>query len=65
MIEAYTDGKDLVFEAIFNYSDLLKMLREDFPDKSDEQIKNTLYYVATTIHPYLLDRIYERLSRVG
>ena len=64
MIEAYTDGKDLVFEANFDYHDLLKMLREDFPDKSEEQIKNTLYYVATTIHPYLLDRIYERLAKL-
>lgn len=54
-------SKRLVFEATFDYADLCFMLRRDFPDKTEEQMKSAIRYVETTLHPHLLDRLYETL----
>mgnify|MGYP003621202515 FL=1 len=44
-IDDWVVNGDIVFDAVFDFHDLLNALREDFPDLSERQVKGVMYGV--------------------
>ena len=44
-IDDWVVNGDIVFDAVFDFHDLLNALREDFPDLTERQVKGAMYSV--------------------
>ena len=44
-IDDWVVNGDIVFDAVFDFHDLLNALREDYPDLSERQVKGVMYGV--------------------
>ena len=44
-IDDWVVNGDIVFDAVFDFHDLLNALREDFPDLTERQVKGVMYSV--------------------
>ncbi len=44
-IDDWVVNGDIVFDAVFDFHDLLKALQEDFPDLTERQVKGVMYGV--------------------
>ena len=44
-IDDWVVNGDIVFDAVFDFHDLLNALREDFPDLTERQVKGVMYGV--------------------
>ena len=44
-IDDWVVNGDIVFDAVFDFHDLLKALSEDYPDLSERQVKGVMYGV--------------------
>ena len=44
-IDDWVVNGDIVFDALFDFYDLLKALQEDFPDLTERQVKGVMYGV--------------------
>ncbi len=48
-IDDWVVNGDIVFDAVFDFHDLLNALREDFPDLTERQVKGVMYGVLANM----------------
>ena len=55
---------DIVFDAVFDFHDLLNALREDFPDLTERQVKGVMYGVLANMVNKVEDALWDAADRL-
>ena len=55
---------DIVFDALFDFHDLLKALQEDFPDLTERQVKGAMYRVLIAMTNLVEDSLWDAAGRL-
>lgn len=63
-IDDWVVNGDIVFDALFDFHDLLKALQEDFPDLTERQVKGAMYSVLVTMTNLVEDSLWDAAERL-
>ena len=63
-IDDWVVNGDIVFDAVFDFHDLLNALREDFPDLSERQVKGVMYGVLADMVNKVEDSLWDAAERL-
>ena len=63
-IDDWVVNGDIVFDAVFDFHDLLNALREDFPDLSERQVKGVMYGVLADMVNKVEDALWDAAERL-
>ena len=63
-IDDWVVNGDIVFDALFDFHDLLKALQEDFPDLTERQVKVAMYSVLVTMTNLVEDSLWDAAERL-
>ena len=63
-IDEWVVNGDIVFDAVFDFHDLLNALREDFPDLSERQVKGVMYGVLADMVNKVEDALWDAADRL-
>ena len=55
---------DIVFDALFDFHDLLKALQEDFPYLPERQVKGAMYRVLVAMTNLVEDSLWDAAERL-
>ncbi len=58
-IDDWVVNGDIVFDAVFDFHDLLNALREDFPDLTERQVKGVMYGVLANMVNKVEDALWD------
>ena len=63
-IDDWVVNGDIVFDAVFDFHDLLKALQEDFPDLTERQVKGAMYSVLVDMTNLVEDSLWDAAERL-
>ena len=63
-IDDWVVNGDIVFDAVFDFHDLLKALQEDFPDLTERQVKGAMYSVLVDMTNLVEDSLWDAAGRL-
>ena len=63
-IDDWVVNGDIVFDAVFDFHDLLNALREDYPDLSERQVKGVMYGVLADMVNKVEDYLWDAAERL-
>ena len=63
-IDDWVVNGDIVFDAVFDFHDLLKALQEDFPDLTERQVKGAMYSVLVAMTNLVEDSLWDAAERL-
>ena len=63
-IDDWVVNGDIVFDAVFDFHDLLNALREDFPDLSERQVNGVMYSVLVDMTNLVEDSLWDAAGRL-
>ena len=63
-IDDWVVNGDIVFDALFDFHDLLKALQEDFPDLTERQVKGAMYRVLVDMTNLVEDSLWDAAERL-
>ena len=63
-IDDWVVNGDIVFDAVFDFHDLLKALQEDFPDLTERQVKGAMYSVLVAMTNLVEDSLWDAAGRL-
>ena len=63
-IDDWVVNGDIVFDALFDFHDLLKALQEDFPDLTERQVKGAMYSVLVDMTNLVEDSLWDAAERL-
>ena len=63
-IDDWVVNGDIVFDAVFDFHDLLKALQEDFPDLTERQVKGAMFSVLVAMTNLVEDSLWDAASRL-
>lgn len=63
-IDEWVVNGDIVFDAVFDFHDLLNALREDFPDLTERQVKGVMYGVLANMVNKVEDALWDAADRL-
>ena len=63
-IDDWVVNGDIVFDAVFDFHDLLKALQEDFPDLTERQVKGAMYSVLVAMTNLVEDSLWDAAGRM-
>lgn len=63
-IDDWVVNGDIVFDAVFDFHDLLNALREDFPDLTERQVKGVMYGVLANMVNKVEDALWDAADRL-
>lgn len=63
-IDDWVVNGDIVFDAVFDFHDLLNALREDFPDLTERQVKGVMYGVLADMVNKVEDALWDAADRL-
>lgn len=63
-IDDWVVNGDIVFDALFDFHDLLKALQEDFPDLTERQVKGAMYSVLVAMTNLVEDSLWDAAERL-
>ena len=63
-IDDWVVNGDIVFDAVFDFHDLLKALSEDYPDLSERQVKGVMYGVLADMVNKVEDALWDAADRL-
>lgn len=63
-IDDWVVNGDIVFDALFDFHDLLKALQEDFPDLTERQVKGAMYSVLVDMTNLVEDSLWDAAGRL-
>ena len=63
-IDDWVVNGDIVFDALFDFHDLLKALQEDFPDLTERQVKGAMYSVLVAMTNLVEDSLWDAAGRL-
>ena len=63
-IDDWVVNGDIVFDAVFDFHDLLKALSEDRPDLTERQVKGAMYSVLADMTNLVEDSLWDAAGRL-
>ena len=63
-IDDWVVNGDIVFDAVFDFHDLLKALQEDFPDLTERQVKGAMYSALVDMTNLVEDSLWDAAGRL-
>ena len=63
-IDDWVVNGDIVFDAVFDFHDLLMALSEDFLDLTERQVKGAMYSVLVAMTNLVEDSLWDAASRL-
>ncbi len=63
-IDDWVVNGDIVFDAVFDFHDLLMALSEDFLDLTERQVKGAMYSVLVDMTSKVEDALWDAASRL-
>ena len=63
-IDDWVVNGDIVFDALFDFHDLLKALQEDFPDLTERQVKGAMYSALVDMTNLVEDSLWDAAGRL-
>lgn len=63
-IDDWVVNGDIVFDAVFDFHDLLKALSEDRPDLTERQVKGAMYSVLADMTNLVEDSLWDATGRL-
>lgn len=63
-IDEWVVNGDIVFDAVFDFHDLLKALSEDYPDLTERQVKGVMYGVLADMVNKVEDALWDAADRL-
>ena len=63
-IDDWVVNGDIVFDALFDFHDLLKALQEDFPDLTERQVKGAMYSVLVEMNYKVENLLWDATGRL-
>ena len=64
LIDEWVVNGDIVFDAVFDFHDLLADLRLDFPDLTERQIKGVMYGVLASMPHVVENALWDEAGRL-
>ena len=62
-IDDWVVNGDIVFDALFDFHDLLKALQKDFPDLTERQVKDAMYSVLVEMNYKVENLLWDATGR--
>ena len=63
-IDDWVVNGDIVFDALFDFHDLLKAMQEDFPDLTERQVKGAMYSALVDMTNLVEDSLWDAAGRL-